>query len=222
MLEALAVAIPLALAASVSPTSYLLFFAVLASKDRAVRNGLAFLAGGTLAYGAIMTVVLTVSPHARPGTAHAVHSTVHGIVDLALAAVTLAILAHVVTKAPSAGGAPQKAMPTSALAFFMYGAWLKLLSANTLPPYIAAVREISDAHLPVPQEATGYAVVLLVTMLPMGLPYVLFLFNQEKTLRVLEPVGSFLEGHKKIILATILCLVGVFLIYRGLLHLGFI
>ena len=218
MPELLAIIVPLSLAASISPTSYLLFFAILAGKENQLRNGLAFLVGGTAAYAGILAVVLATlgSPEAPAAPSHA---SLHGAIDFVLAAVALTLLVMILAKKGDSGPAKPKAQPAGLFAFVLSGASMKLLSANTLPPFIGAVREVAGASVSTAERATAYGVTLLVTMLPLLLPYVLFLFNRERTLALLGPAGAFLEKNKKPILATILGLVTLFLAYHGFIHL---
>ena len=135
--------------------------------------------------------------------------------DLVLAAVALGILVYLLRKGNSAGPKKPTKMPQGIFAYIAFGASMRVASANTIPPFISAVKAVAGAELAVAAEAAALSAVVLVTMLPLIAPFVLFLFNQEKALALLTPVGDFLTKHRIAIVSVILAVVTVQLAMHG-------
>lgn len=214
MFEIILTTLPLSIAAAVSPTSLLLLLAILMAKEGQVRNGMAYIAGGVLAYVGILVAVL-LSYNSAASLSKPPHNLLHGSVDLVLALVALGILVYLLQKGKSAGPKKPTNLPQGFLAYVMFGASMRVASANTIPPFISAVKAVAGAELTVAAEAAALSAVVLVTMLPIIAPFVLFLFNQEKALALLTPVGNFLTKHRIAIVSVILAAVTVQLAQHG-------
>ncbi len=213
MFEVFLSIVPLSLAASVSVTSYLLFFNILAAKEHQLRNGLAFIIGGTLTYTVIAVVVLIsvgkVTSNSNP------HNALHAVADFSLAAISLVLLFVILRKENKTEHKKDGKKSSDIFPHVLSGAMIKLVSANTLPPFIAAIKEISVAHLSIVAIAILCILVILITMLPLMAPYLLFLFNKQRALVLLAPVDHFLGKYKNYINSIILILVALYLIYLG-------
>jgi hypothetical protein len=221
MLQTFVVTLPLALAASVSVTSLLLFFSILVAKDKQVENGLAYIAGGVLAYAAMAVVVLFSFAKAAPaGSPH--HGGVHAAADFILAALCVIL----VIKSYFEKGHPEEkkdfALPGGAFAYVGAGALVRIASANTLPPFIAAVKDVSGAHWGAAPSTVLCVLVILITMMPLILPWTLFLFNKKRALVLIGPVSLFLEKNKKMISNTVLVVIAFYMAFHGLKHLGIV
>lgn len=214
MLEIILTTLPLSIAAAVSPTSLLLLLAILMAKEGQVRNGMAYIGGGLLAYTGILVTVLF-SYNSAASLSKPPHNLLHGTVDLVLALVALCILVYLLNKGKSAGPKKPAKLPQGILAYVMFGASMRVASANTIPPFISAVKAVAGAELAGAAEAVALSAVVLVTMLPLIAPFVLFLFNQEKALALLTPVGDFLTKHRIAIVCAILAVVTVQLAMHG-------
>ena len=218
MFEVFLSIIPLSLAASVSVTSYLLFFNILAAKEHQLRNGLAFIIGGTLTYTIIAVVVLisvgNVTSNSNP------HNVLHAVADFLLAAISLVLLYVMLREENKTEQKKDGKKSSGIFPHVLSGAMIKLVSANTLPPFIAAIKDVSVAHLSIVAIAILCTSVILITMLPLIAPYLLFLFNKQRALVLLSPVDHFLGKYKNYINSIILILVAIYLIYLGFTRLS--
>jgi hypothetical protein len=213
--------LPLSLAASISVTSFLLFFAPLLAPENQLRNGLAFIIGGIVANVGLTLVVLFSVGHAAPASSPH-HGVIHASVNFTLAAICLILVLLSLKKK----GAPKKKKanktPGGFWTFIASGLVIRLLSANTVPPYIDAVKDVSGAHLPLIPSAVLCASILIVSMLPLIVIWLIFLFNKERALTIIHPCGRFLEKHKRSISNVTLVLIACYLVFLGFDHLGHI
>ncbi|MEI7501536.1 MAG: GAP family protein [Bacteroidota bacterium] len=212
MFEVFLSIIPLSLAASVSPTSYLLFFNILVAKQHQLRNGMAFIIGGTLTYTSIAFVVLISIGNV---TSDNPHNELHAVADFSLAAISLVLLFVMLREENKTEQKNEGKKSSGIFPHVFSGAMIKLVSANTLPPFIAAIKDVSVAHLSIVAIASLFTSVILITMLPLIAPYLLFLLNKQRALVLLAPVDHFLGKYKNYINTIILILVALYLIYLG-------
>ena len=96
---------------------------------------------------------------------------------------------------------------------------MRIISANTLPPFIGAINEVSVAQLPGTEVVVLCMIIILITMSPIFIPYLLFLFNEQRALVVIAPVSVFLTKYKNTINSVVLILVVFYLGYHGYLDL---
>ena len=212
MFEVFLSIIPLSLAASVSPTSYLLFFNILVAKQHQLRNGMAFIIGGTLTYTSIAFVVLISIGNV---TSDNPHNELHAVADFSLAAISLVLLFVMLREENKTEQKNESKKSSGIFPHVFSGAMIKLVSANTLPPFIAAIKDVSVAHLSMVAIAILCTSVILITMLPLIAPYLLYLFNKKRALVLLAPADHFLGKYKNYINSIILILVALYLIYLG-------
>ena len=210
--------LPLSLAASISITSFLLFFATLLAPENQLRNGLALIVGGIVANAGLTLAVLFSFGHAAPASSQH-HDVIHASVNFTLAAICLILVLLSLKKK----GAPTKKKkdrrPGGFGTYMMSGLVIRLLSANTVPPYIDAVKDVSGAHLPLMPSAVLCSLILIVSMLPLIVIWLIFLLNKERALAIIHPLGQFLEKHRKSISNVTLVLIACYLVCLGFDHL---
>jgi len=183
MLDLFISTLPLSLAAAISVTSILVFFTIMVGKDKQLENGLAFIVGGILAYSVILVIVLFSFGKAAPiGTPK--HEEVHAIADFILAGLCALLVIKSLLKKDTAQKKKTTKVPGGALAYLGIGALMRAASANTLPPFIAAVKDVSGAHLPVESTVIMCVLIILISMFPMIIPWLLFVFNREKAIAI--------------------------------------
>jgi hypothetical protein len=216
MIETFLTIFPLSLAASISVSSTLVFFTIMASKDKQRKNGLAFIAGGILTTTLITLIVLFSFSKAVPVTAPK-HSVINGITDFILAGVCVLLLVKSVFKKDRTDKKIDSKRPVSTFEIVGAGAFMR---ADTAPPFIAAVKDVSVAHLSVESSAIFCALNILIAMSPLIITWLLFMFNKEKALAIINPVIGFLEKNKKKISDTVLVMVAIYLAMHGVKHLG--
>jgi len=79
---------------------------------------------------------------------------------------------------------------------------------------------VSGAHLSVESTVVLSTLIILTSMFPMVIPWLLFLFNKEKAVALINPVSRFLEKNKKKISNTVLVVIAVYLVMHGFKRLG--
>lgn len=213
--------LPLSLAAAISVTSILVFFTIMVGKDKQLENGLAFITGGIIAYAVVLLIVLFSFNKAVPAGAPK-HTEIHAIADFILAGLCALLIIKSFIKKDVAEEKKDTKMPGGAFAYLGVGALMRIASANTLPPFVAAVKDVSAAHLSVESSVIMCALIMLISMFPMIIPWLLFVFNREKAIAIINPVSRFLEKNKSKISNTVLIVIAVYLAMHGFKHLGMI
>lgn len=221
MFEIFLQTLPLSLAASVSVTSFLLFFAILLSPVNPVRNGLAFIVGGLLANAALTLVVLLLLGNATPASSPH-RNLVHASVNFTLAATCLVFVLMSLKRNDTPRKKKKNRTSGGVLAVVVSGVFIRLLSANTVPPYIDAVKDVTRAHLPMMSSAILWTSIMVISMLPLIVIWFIFLCHQEKALTIVRPLGVFLENHRKVINNGTLILIACYMVFLGFEHLGMI
>jgi hypothetical protein len=221
MSEIFITTLPLSLAAAVSVTSILVFFSIMVAKEKQLENGLAFMLGGIIAYTAVLLVVLFSFDKAVPAGAPK-HQEIHAIADFILAGLCALLVVKSFFKKDKKDKEKESKVPGGAFAYLGIGALMRAASANTLPPFVAAVKDVSAAHLAVGSSVILCVLIILITMSPMIIPWLLFVFNKEKAIALITPVSRFLENNKAKISNTVLIVIAVYLAMHGFKHLGII
>lgn len=219
MVEIFLSTLPLSLAASVSVTSFLLFFAALLAKENQLRNGLAFIIGGVIANAVLMFAVLFSFGHAAPASSP-YHNTIHAVANFILAAICLILVILSLKKKDEPKKKKEAKPPGGVFAYLVSGALMRLVSANTVPPFIDAVKDVSGGNLPVMSSIILCTLIMIVTMSPLIAIWLIFLFNKEKALALINPIGEFLDRNKKMISNITLILIAIYLVFLGFKHLG--
>lgn len=205
--------LPLAIASSLSVTSLPLFFAILISNEKQLKNGFAFILGGILALTIIAILIVLPLSVIDSGVLH--HDILHAILDFGLALFCM-ILGLITWLKKGKSKAPTDAKKHSgAVKYFVYGMVIRLLSVNTLPPYIGSIKEITGLNLSLADEIILSSLVIFISMLTIILPFVVYIFNRETAKKLLNPLSNFLLKNKKTINISLLFLVSVYLCYQG-------
>lgn len=210
--------LPLSLAAAISVSSILVFFTIMVAKEKQIEKGFAFILGGILCYAIVtILVVVSFSKTAPAGTPQ--HAGIHAVANFILAALCILLVIRASLKKEDAEKTKID-MPGGFFAYMGIGALMRAVSANTLPPFIAAVKEVSGAHLTIESSLILYAIILLTSMFPMIIPLLLFLFNKDKTVALITPVSHLLEKNKQMISNAVLIVIAIYMVMHGLTRLG--
>jgi len=210
--------LPLAIASAISVTSILLFLAILVSADNQVRNGFAFITGGVIMCAIITIFVLF--PFLKSSSGTPVNYTLHAVIDFGLAAVCLLIVFITILHWNKPAKPREGAASGGFFKYLMLGALIRLVSANAVPPFIGAVKDVSMAQLSFINNIILSAAIILIAMSTIILPYLLFLFNKQRALKLIAPVSDFLKRNKNIINTVMLLLVMAYLTFHGVMHLN--
>ncbi|MFA6035147.1 MAG: GAP family protein, partial [Myxococcota bacterium] len=150
MQQAIVKAVPLALATALSSGLFLFMVLILMKKERQLKNGLAFLAGVLLALAAVGTIMLLAVKQADAAEPHK-KTLASVVVDLALGGFLLGLLIKttlfpVPEKVREPGA--QSSKPRPLYQYFIGGVVMRLLSLDTMPPFIGVTKNIAMSHLP--------------------------------------------------------------------------
>jgi len=219
MWEIFIAALPLALAAAISVSALLVFFAILAAKEKQLENGLAFIVGGLISYAIIASLVMFSFGQAAPAGAPQ-HILLHAGADFVLAGLCVLLAIRAALKKDRGEKKKETRIPGGVLAYLGIGALMRAGSANTLPPFIAAIKDVSGAHLSVESSVILCALIILTSMSPMIFPWLLFLGNREKAVALINPVSRFLEKNKARISNAVLIVIAIYLAAKGFQRLG--
>ncbi len=212
--------LPMAVASAISVTSILLFLAILVSGENQVKNGFAFILGGCIALTAIAFIV--VFPFTKADSGSSPDYVLHAIIDFVLAILCLVLVIRSWLHRHEVK--PEKEVKNSGgfLKCLAMGLVIRVVSANTLPPFIGAIKDISGAKLTYSGDITICAIIILISMSTIILPYLLFIFNKKAARKIIDPMNVFLKKYKNIINNTLLIVVAVYLSYHGFIHLNHI
>lgn len=219
MFEIFKLTLPLSLAAAISVSSILGFFTIMVAKEKQLENGFAFMVGGILAYCAIIIFVLLPFSKAAPAGAPQ-HAEMHAVADFILAGLCFLLVIKALFKKDDAEKKKETKILGGVFAYLGMGALMRIASANTLPPFIGAVKDVLGAHLSIESSVILCSLIILISMSPMIIPWLLFLVNKEKAIDLINPAGQFLEKNKRMLNNTVLSVIAVYLVIHGFIHLG--
>ena len=213
---------PLVLAAAVSPADFVVLIKILAGAHHQRRNALAFILGGLLMYLLVLIATVLVFEHqlGHPPVIHHPHNLDHALVNFTLAGLAVFLFVRMLLKNESERPEEHAKTADGPIKCFYIGLGMKLLSLNAMLPFIAAVHEVSESGLRVDERMVVFALAISIVVLPMILPYLGFLLNERQALKIIVPIGDFIDKHKNNLVKVMLPIVAILLCYHGFLYLG--
>jgi len=206
--------LPLSLSAAISPTSFVLLIVIMSRNRNPVRGGLEFILGGICSLAAIGAAVILTIKGAD------IFSRYDGrflfpAIDFILGTTAIILLIkyalnktpHKKEKKPSTGSFTE---------CFMAGFWMRLLSSNTIPPFIGAVKAISVTKLSTGNMILLHVLNLTIALLPLIIPIALFIVSPGLAIKIFLPVKNYLEKHERAILCVILAWLAWYFISAGI------
>ena len=211
----LAQVVPLALAATISPTGLLLILSILSSGDKPRRKSIFFLLGSLLfLIMAGIVVMLFFQPLAG---AFSEPARVSGAVDIVLALLILLIVGRTALKRRQPQ--PARVLRQRPRPYFALGFFYMFQNASTLIPFIAACKIIGEDGEPLWSSMLSFTVVVLVTMLMVSTPVIIACVAPKKSALALDPLKVFMKQHSDIIIQVVLAIfaaAAVYLLIHGL------
>jgi len=186
------------------------------SGGKQIRNGFAFILGGLLTLSLIAFLIVFPLTFADSGSSH--DQIIHAIIDFGLALLCVIMALRTWFNRNKIKTEKEVKKQGGVMKYFGIGMAIRLLSANTLPPFIGAIKEVSGSGILIGEKIMLCIAVILISMSTIILSYLMFIFNKEIAERILKPVNLFLRKNKNIISISLLTLVAVYLCYHGLLH----
>jgi cytochrome c biogenesis protein CcdA len=206
--------LPLALAASISPSGLLLVMAILSGKEDPKRKALEFVLGATVFMVALGLVILlsfnpAISQAKQPGRASA-------LIDIGLGVLIVLVVAHSVFFKKKAKQEKQKKHKRP---FFVIGFLFMIVNTSTLIPFIAACKIIADNKLRLAGALISFLFLLAITMSLIALPVVITYLMPRSAEKLLAPLKSFMSKHGTVIAQAFFFAIAIYLIVHGALAL---
>jgi threonine/homoserine/homoserine lactone efflux protein len=203
--------LPLAIAATFSPSGLLFVTMILSGKKSPVRHAVLFLLGA-VAFLAVLglVVMLTFKPAVNsenhPGT-------VSSAIDIILGFLMILLIGHsfISRKKQKQKRDKQRQRP-----FFIMGTGYMMINASSLIPFIAASKIIAENDHAFWDSLPLFLFLILVTMLMVSFPVLVTILLPAKSERVMVPVKSFMSKHGSQIARAYFFLIGLYLILHGI------
>jgi hypothetical protein len=215
VLSALALVLPLGLAASVSPVLLTEQTVLVASPDGR-RKGSAFAAGTVVV---LLVVVVAVALLGRSVDLPR-EPRLGGRLDLVIGGAVLAIAVVVARWRPRSAGA-QRPPRTSLgpVAAFGFGVFSMATNVTTLAIVLVAARDIAAAPWGVPVTLLSVLLLVALAAAPAWAPILVAALPNPRAQQALTAVSEFFDRRGRLLVVAVLGLVSAFLLVRGLLRL---
>jgi len=217
----LAIVVPLALGAAISPTLFALEVLVLSGRHHPVARAWALAGGAAAILIAFSALGLTLLRNLHSGHNR---SPTDASIDLA-AGVLLALLAARAlhprkTAAESHHDRTRRRladMPT--ILFVGVGGLGMLVNFSTLLLFLPALHEISRSSVSLAGKGATWLILVVITLLPVLIPVTLVVILGPRASPFLDRLNTFVGGHSRQITVTIEMLFAVVLIWKGIAEL---
>jgi Sap, sulfolipid-1-addressing protein len=215
--------VPLAIGAAISPTLLALQLLVLTGGNRPLARAWALAAGAALVLAAFSVLGLTVLGHLHPAE-HGRHS-LRGAVLMFIAAALMAALAvRSLLKRPTPAE-HQKSRTAVRLDsaptgwFVGVGALGMVVNFSTLVLFLPALHEITRAPVGLVGRSASFALLFVITLLPVLAPVVVVSVTGERAAPALNATHGFVTRHARQIGMVIEVVFAVYLVIRGVAEL---
>lgn len=209
--DPLAIAIPLALGAAISPLLALAQVATLTG-PRPVARGTAFAAGAAIPLLAVAALVLILGKAFELPSAS---DQVKGWLDIGFGVILLALVVWIQTRPPKPATDQPKAEPAPWRSLRL-GVVVMLANFSTWALFIPAVKEIaSSSEVSAGERAAIALLVVVITEALALIPLAMVALSPARAERVLKPLGAWLTRHSRTINVAILLVFAAVLLVRG-------
>ncbi len=218
MAALLASVLPLAIGAAISPTLLALQLLVLTGKTKPLARAWALVAGSALVLGAFSILGLTVLNHLHPDHHHgSVRDAVLMLVAAALlAALAVRPLVHRPTSGEQQTSRTAGRLSTAATPWFVgAGAIGMVVNFSTLVLFLAALHEITRSSVSLVGRGMAFALLFIITLLPVLVPVVLVMALGQRAQPPLEEVRRLVTRHARQIGIVIEVVFAVYLVVKG-------
>jgi len=219
----LAIVVPLALGAAISPTLFALEVLVLSGRRHPVARAWALAGGAAATLIAFSVLGLTLLRNLHSGRHH--RSPADATIDL-VAGVLLALLAARAlhprrTAAESHRDRTRRRLAdTPTILFVGVGSLGMLVNFSTLLLFLPALHEISRSSVSLAGKGATWLILLVITLLPVLIPVTLVVTLGRRASPMLERLNTFVGGHSRQITVSIEVLFAVILIWKGIAELS--
>ena|GEM_PF-3217540 len=213
----------LALGVMISPSSITLVILLILQR-RGMSSPLAFIAGRVLAVFLILFSVLTFfrnvdfSPESTSSMASAVAKIVIGVL-LLLLGLGFAWKKSAGEKAGWLQHRMESVESLSPLKSSGLGIAFILLSPRCIFLVLAAAATILHANVSVPDGATALVVFVIIANLGVLAPLIIYMASSQESVKLLDSVRKWIIRYQRVLVLTVLMLLGTYLVIRGILDL---
>lgn len=210
----LAIVVPLALGAAISPTLLALEVLALSGRRHPVARAWALAGGAAVVLAAFSVLGLTVLRRLHSGHHH--HSWVDATIDLAAGALLALLAVRALRPAKTAAEAQhdrtqQRLADGPTILFVGVGALGMLVNFSTLLLFMPALHQISRSPVSLADKAAAWLILLVITLLPVLIPVMLVVVLGRRARPLLDHVNTFIGGHSRQIAVIIEALFAVVL-----------
>lgn len=217
----LAIVVPLALGAAISPTLFALEVLVLSGRHHPVARAWALAGGAAAILIAFSALGLTLLQNLHSGHNR---SSVDASIDLAAGVLLTLLAARALhprkTAAESHHDRTRRRladMPT--ILFVGVGGLGMLVNFSTLLLFLPALHEISRSSVSLAGKGATWLILVVITLLPVLIPVTLVVILGPRASPLLGRLNTFVGGHSRQITVTIEVLFAVVLIWKGIAEL---
>ncbi|MFA5802101.1 MAG: GAP family protein [Thermoleophilia bacterium] len=203
--------LPLALAATISPSGLLFVTMILSGKDHPKKNSVLFLCGAVL-----LLVVLgsAISLTYKSAVATAGHpDNTAGILDIVMGILIIVFIGKTVIFGKKDRPARKKKQHRP---YLIMGFLYMIINASSLIPYIAASKMIAENEIGLGNTIVVFTALILITMFMISFPVMITILLPEKSERVMAPVKSFMARYGNQIAQGYFFLIAIYLIVHGI------
>ncbi|MHB8791981.1 MAG: GAP family protein [Thermoleophilia bacterium] len=203
--------LPLALAATFSPSGLLFVTMILSGMNSPKKHAIQFLLGACLFLIVLGSVLLvTFKPAIEAASQPDKRS---GYLDIAFGVLIIIFIGQglMFGKKKKPEKKNKRKQP-----FFIMGFGFMIINTSTLIPFIAACKIISDGGLAVLDDIALVAFLIATTMLMISFPAIISILMPKKSDIVMGPVKSFMSKHGSVIAKGYFLLIAAYLIFHGI------
>jgi len=203
--------LPLAIAATFSPSGLLFVTLILSGKERPNRNAGLFLAGSTVFLILLGAVVMATYRSASNASSHP--DSLSGIVDIMFGCLIIVFISFSLfrKKKPDSGAKKAHKRP-----FIVMGFLYMVVNTSSLIPFIAASKIIADSELGIQESLPLFIFLVIISMLMISFPVLISVLMPRRSEVVMGPVKSFMKKHGGTIAKVYFLLIAVYLILHGI------
>lgn len=204
--------LPLALAATISPSGLLFVTLILSGKESPKRHAVLFLLGAItflIVLGSFLLVTFkpAIDAASQPDRRS-------GYLDIAFGLLIIIFIGQGLVFGKKKK--PEKEEKKRKRPFLILGFGFMIINTSTLIPFIAACKIISDSDLPAAADLILLAFLILTTMLMISFPVIITVLMPKKSDVVMVPVKDFMQKHGSVIAKGYFLLIAAYLIFHGI------
>ena len=218
----LAIVVPLALGAAVSPTLFALEVLILSGRRHPIARAWALAGGAAAVLIAFSVLGLTLLRNLHSG--HHNRSPADASIELAAGALLLSLAARALytrkTAAESHNDRTQgRLADTPTILFVGVGALGMLVNFSTLLLFLPALHEISRSPVSLADKGAAWLILVVITLLTVLIPVTLVVMLGRRASPLLDRLNTFVANHSRQITIIVEVVFAVILIWKGIAEL---